>query len=217
MSEARVSDSRVRALPRGRGDCGARARWHGRLVRQGMHMHLYHESRWGQQLSPCGYHEAPGGRPPHGGWCPDGGARGTMARETTPILSPTVSHVDQPAGREGSPVSAGAVGPRGLDPVFHERPAVRRALRSDQWDRFRACLLRGLALVFSPTPTDYRGRDAGRPAPPAQIRTCGATAYGSYRGCMASKRTLGNGCRMRWVGIQRQRRMPNRRQFMRVF
>ena len=27
-----------------------------------------------------------------------------------------------------------------------------------------------------------RGRDAGYPAPPAQIRTSGATAYGSYRG-----------------------------------
>jgi murein DD-endopeptidase MepM/ murein hydrolase activator NlpD len=66
-------------------------------------------------------------------------------------------------------------------------------------------------------PLDYRGRDAGHPAPPAQIRTCGATAYGSYLGCMASKRTLGNGCRMRWVGIQRRRRRPNRRQFMRVF
>ena len=35
-----------------------------------------------------------------------------------------------------------------------------------------------------------RGRDAGRPAPPAQIRTSGFPAYGSYLGWMASKRTL---------------------------
>jgi putative transposase len=39
---------------------------------------------------------------------------------------------------------------------------------------------------------NYRGRDAGHPAPPAQIRTCGTPAYGPYLGCMASKRTLGN-------------------------
>jgi len=29
---------------------------------------------------------------------------------------------------------------------------------------------------------DGRGRNAGCPAPPAQIRTCGITAYGSYLG-----------------------------------
>ena len=28
-----------------------------------------------------------------------------------------------------------------------------------------------------------RGRDAGFPTPPAQIRTCRVTAYGSYLGC----------------------------------
>ena len=30
-----------------------------------------------------------------------------------------------------------------------------------------------------------RGRDIGFPMPPAQIRTCGITAYGSYLGCDA--------------------------------
>ena len=29
------------------------------------------------------------------------------------------------------------------------------------------------------------GRNAGYPAPPAQIRTCGFPAYGSYLGCLA--------------------------------
>ncbi len=30
-----------------------------------------------------------------------------------------------------------------------------------------------------------RGRDADRSTPPAQIRTCSITAYGSYLGCLA--------------------------------
>ena len=30
---------------------------------------------------------------------------------------------------------------------------------------------------------DYRGRDRCWQRPPAQIRTCGTTAYGSYLGC----------------------------------
>ncbi len=30
---------------------------------------------------------------------------------------------------------------------------------------------------------DYRGRDGPCGPPPAQIRTCGTTAYGSYLGC----------------------------------
>ncbi len=46
-----------------------------------------------------------------------------------------------------------------------------------------------------------RGRAAGHPTPPAQIRTCGTTAYGSYLGCMASNRTLGKGCIRRAVGM----------------
>ena len=32
-----------------------------------------------------------------------------------------------------------------------------------------------------------RGRDADYSTPPAQIRTCGFDAYGSYCGCMAAK------------------------------
>ena len=38
---------------------------------------------------------------------------------------------------------------------------------------------------------DCRGRNAGYPAPPAQIRASGTTAHGSCLGCLASKRTLG--------------------------
>jgi hypothetical protein len=38
-----------------------------------------------------------------------------------------------------------------------------------------------------------RGRDAGCPAPPAQIRTCPIRAYGSYLGCLTAKRWLGHG------------------------
>ncbi|MGD0100749.1 MAG: FAD-dependent oxidoreductase [Acidobacteriota bacterium] len=38
-----------------------------------------------------------------------------------------------------------------------------------------------------------RGRDADRSAPPAQIRTGAANAYGSYLGCLASNLTCGKG------------------------
>src|SRR3954463_16268850 len=46
----------------------------------------------------------------------------------------------------------------------------------------------------------YRGRDAHYWAPPAQIRTSGLPAYGSYFGCLTAKRTLGQGCRIRGLG-----------------
>lgn len=51
--------------------------------------------------------------------------------------------------------------------------------------------------------------------PPAQIRTCAANAYGSYLGCLASKRTLGYGCRMRGYGSQRSKIAQCRSHFMR--
>jgi hypothetical protein len=38
-----------------------------------------------------------------------------------------------------------------------------------------------------------RGRDASYLAPPAQIRTCGFPAYGSYLECLTAKRWLGQG------------------------
>jgi hypothetical protein len=44
---------------------------------------------------------------------------------------------------------------------------------------------------ITPNKIAGRGRDDHRWSPPAQIRTCAADAYGSYLGCMASKRTLG--------------------------
>src|SRR5208283_2859953 len=45
-----------------------------------------------------------------------------------------------------------------------------------------------------------RGRDGHYWAPPAQIRTCGLPAYGSYLGCLTAKRTFGQGCRIRGLG-----------------
>ena len=41
--------------------------------------------------------------------------------------------------------------------------------------------------------TEDRGRDADYSAPPAQIRTCGIPAYGSYLGWLTAKRSLGQG------------------------
>lgn len=48
-----------------------------------------------------------------------------------------------------------------------------------------------------------RGRERPCGRPPARIRTCGITAYGSYLGCLASKRASGYGCRILGLGIQR--------------
>ncbi|WP_177313710.1 IS1595 family transposase [Marinobacter gelidimuriae] len=39
-----------------------------------------------------------------------------------------------------------------------------------------------------------RSRNAGHPAPPAQIRTCATNAYGSYLECIPSNRLFGQGC-----------------------
>jgi len=39
----------------------------------------------------------------------------------------------------------------------------------------------------------YRGRDAGYPAPPAQIRAGAIRALGSHLGCLAAKRVSGQG------------------------
>ncbi len=50
------------------------------------------------------------------------------------------------------------------------------------------------------------------PTPPAQIRTCRIAAYGSYLGCMASKRRLGYGCRIFPLGIHRSTNGQNRSQ-----
>ena len=40
---------------------------------------------------------------------------------------------------------------------------------------------------------EKRGRDAGCPAPPAQIRAGPIRALGSYLGCLTAKRVLGEG------------------------
>lgn len=53
-----------------------------------------------------------------------------------------------------------------------------------------------------PTGTVNRGRDAHCWAPPAQIRTCGIPASGSYLGCLTAKRWFGQGWRMRGRGSQ---------------
>ena len=58
-------------------------------------------------------------------------------------------------------------------------------------------------LAFCPgTANGDRGRNAGFPAPPAQIRTYSFPVYGSYLGCMAKKRTLGYSCKILGLGNQ---------------
>jgi len=59
--------------------------------------------------------------------------------------------------------------------------------------------------------TFSRGRDEHCWSPPAQIRTSGITAYGSYLGCIASKRTFGCGSRIlasTWNPSTDQRKEP---------
>ena len=59
------------------------------------------------------------------------------------------------------------------------------------------------------------GRNAGCPAPPAQIRTSGFPAYGSYLRCLASNRVSGYGCTIRGLGIHRLAKDRKRDQGMR--
>ena len=65
--------------------------------------------------------------------------------------------------------------------------------------------------------TEGRGRDRPCGRPPAQIPACGITALGSYLGCVAAKRTSGNGCTMRVRGSQRITMRLIRAQVSRVF
>ena len=58
------------------------------------------------------------------------------------------------------------------------------------------------------------GRDGPFGPPPAQIRTCSITAYGSYRWCLASKRAQGYGCVIAGRGIHRLMSTLNRCQFV---
>ena len=88
----------------------------------------------------------------------------------------------------------------GAPPRWSCRPARGSDRRSSCWPhRPRAIGDRQSSLrILQSTPTVIgvvrnRGRDAHYWAPPAQIRTCGIPAYGSYLGCLTAKRWLGQG------------------------
>ncbi len=51
----------------------------------------------------------------------------------------------------------------------------------------------GAGAAEEPVRVRDRGRDAGCPAPPAQIRTCPIRAYGSYLGYLTASRSSGQG------------------------
>ncbi len=63
-------------------------------------------------------------------------------------------------------------------PLATERAAYLRSLAAS--GVARGTILRCSSYCFC----DSCGRDAGCPAPPAQIRACGTTAHGSYLGCL---------------------------------
>ena len=60
-----------------------------------------------------------------------------------------------------------------------------------------------------------RGRTPGCPGAPAQIRTSGIAAYGSYFGYLAQNRSLGYGCSIRALGIHLSASRPKRFQVSR--
>src|ERR1700738_3096902 len=60
----------------------------------------------------------------------------------------------------------------------------------------------GLHIVLFEVCSAYRGRDGHYGPPPAQIRTGPTKASGSYLGCLTSKRSSGQGWRMRGGGSQ---------------
>ena len=84
---------------------------------------------------------------------------------------------------------------------------MRRAVRSGTRYQFR----RDARLARSPPASHFVAVGTlVNPAPPAQIRTSSIPAYGSYLGCLASKRRLGWGWRVLALGIQRSTSGQNR-------
>ena len=55
-------------------------------------------------------------------------------------------------------------------------------------------------ILAQSMPSGGRGRDDHYWSPPAQIPACGATAPGSYLGCVTRNRCSGHGWRMRGYG-----------------
>ena len=78
-----------------------------------------------------------------------------------------------------------------LEPTLRHEPATFFDAIAG---RVNAMLELGLFPRLSPrflkSPSCGRGRDGPYGPPPAQIRTCGTTAYGSYLGYLAKKRTF---------------------------
>jgi transposase-like protein len=70
-------------------------------------------------------------------------------------------------------------------------PAAAEARRMGELTKDNERLRRKLAQAH--TIIEDCGRNAGYPAPPAQIRTCPIRAFGSYLGCLTAKRCSGHG------------------------
>src|ERR1035437_204063 len=66
-------------------------------------------------------------------------------------------------------------------------------------------------------PAKGRGRDAGYPAPPAQIRAGAPNAHGSYLGYLAANRSFGHGGRTSTGGINTPSRSRKRVHVHRCF
>src|SRR5437016_2565434 len=124
------------------------------------------------------------------------------------LLDPDVQLVGQPG--EFQLAGAVAVGHEAVIADALEAgvpPALGFLRRETEQTFFSHRTFKNLALS--------RGRDVGYPTPPAQIRTCRIPAYGSYLRYLASKRTLGCGCRIFALGIHRSTNRKNRSQVIR--
>jgi len=94
-------------------------------------------------------------------------------------------------------------------PLATGRDFLRTASGGIWTQRARGCSPLKVSSLRMNRPVLDRGRDVGCPTPPAQIRTGGFPASGSYRGCLTANRTAGNGCRIVTDGSHPTQRRVN--------
>jgi hypothetical protein len=115
--------------------------------------------------------------------------------------------------KAGIEVSMGSVGDcydNAVCETFHASLKKERIYRQSWPTRAAA-----RTAIFQYIEGWYRGRDAGCPAPPAQIPASASNALGSYREWLAWKRVFGQGCRIRGRGSHRSASRPYRSQVIR--
>ena len=116
---------------------------------------------------------------------PNGGFRAgknCQARRFAPNKKEVEGLLRSPPVKEDSFIQGGSA----------RRPVATRNDNGWAMARVGGSMIRALGI--------NRGKDAPYGAPPAQNRTCGIPAYGSYLRCLTAKHCSGQGCRMRGFG-----------------